>query len=339
LFAPSYGGPEIRAMTRASRLFFDCPPSGFCEQPLLQQRGCLYIARDDQRDRLNRMVEDIRASGGSVAPIDKQEALARVPLLRDTYLAQAALDPDAMDIDVSALQQGFIRGARTAGTMLVTGHRLTSARRRNGVWSIDQGAAPLRAPVLINAAGAWADEVAEACGARAIGLRALRRTALLVDAPAGTDIRRWPAVIDADETFYFKPDASRLLLSPADETPDKPGDVQPDDLDLAIGVDRVQAALDIEVRRVTHRWAGLRTFAPDRIPVVGFDAEVPGLFWCAGHGGCGIQSAPAMARTAAALAKEEDLLSDVAAAGLCVQDLSPHRFAKNPAKRPGRRHR
>jgi D-arginine dehydrogenase len=162
--------------------------------------------------------------------------------------------------------------------------------------------------------------------AQRIGLQPLRRTALLIDPPADTDIRDWPAVIDADEQFYFKPDAGKLLLSPADETPDRPGDAQPDDLDVAIAVDRVEAALDIEIRRVSHRWAGLRTFASDRVPVVGFDAHTAGLFWCAGQGGYGIQTSPALARTAAALAKGEPLPSDVTAAGLNAEDLSPQRF-------------
>jgi D-arginine dehydrogenase len=188
------------------------------------------------------------------------------------------------------------------------------------------------APVLVNAAGAWADGVAETCGALRIGLQPLRRTALLVDPPTGVDIRDWPAVIDADEMFYFKPDAGKLLLSPADETPDKPGDAQPDDLDVAVAVDRVQMALDIDVQRVRHCWAGLRTFAPDRAPVVGFDPRTTGLFWCAGQGGYGIQSAPALARTAAALAKRESIPADVAAQGLKAEDLSPGRFMEAAAR-------
>jgi D-arginine dehydrogenase len=326
LFAPSYGGREIRAVTRASRTFFDRPPQGFCEHPLLTPRGCLYIARADQSIRLERMVETIRASGGKVALIDVKEAMARVPLIRAGYLAAAALDFDAMDIDVDALHQGFIRGARSAGAQLMTGTKATRIQRRNGVWSIELNDVAVSAPVLVNAAGAWADELADACGARRIGLQALRRTALLVDVPAGVDIRNWPAVIDTDEEFYFKPDVTQLLLSPADEIPQAPGDAQPEELDVAIGVDRVQAALDIDVRRVSYSWAGLRTFSPDRVPVVGFDPQVEGLFWCAGQGGYGIQTAPAMARTAAALAKHEDLPLDVAAEGLTATELSPHRF-------------
>jgi D-arginine dehydrogenase len=327
LFAPTYGGREIRAVTRASRSFFDRPPPGFCEHSLLQPRGCLYIARSDQQPRLKQMVDGIRASGGNVALLEAPDARTRVPLLRESYLAAAAFDGDAMDIDVHALQQGFLRGARAAGASVRTGSSVTTARRREGRWCVNLSEGSVSAPVLINAAGAWADEVARTCGARPIGFQALRRTALLVDPPAGVDIRRWPAVIDADEKFYFKPDAARLLLSPADETLEKPGDAQPDEFDIATGVDRVQAALDIEVRRVSHSWAGLRTFSPDRIPVVGFDTLVPGLFWCAGQGGYGIQTAPAMARTAAALAKGESVPDDVAAEGLSASDLSPRRFA------------
>jgi D-arginine dehydrogenase len=326
LFAPSYGGREIRALTRASRAFFDRPPPGFGEHPLLQPRGCLYLARSDQREHLSRMVANISASGGSVAVIDKRDAIERVPLLRDRYVAAAAIDSDAMDIDVDALHQGFLRGARAAGAVLMPGTWVTTPQRRNGVWSIESSDGSVSAPVLVNAAGAWADVVAASCGASRLGLQPLRRTALLVDVPSGIDVRGWPAVIDVEELFYFKPEAGKLLLSPADETPDRPGDALPDDLDVAIGVDRVQAALDIEVERVSHSWAGLRTFAPDRAPVVGFDPRTAGLFWCAGQGGYGIQTSPAMARTAAALARDESLPADVAAQGLVARDLSPARL-------------
>ena len=161
-------------------------------------------------------------------------------------------------------------------------------------------------------------------------MRPLRRTAILVEPPDGIDIHTWPAVIDADEQFYFKPDAGKLLLSPADEILSPPCDAQPEEMDIAVGVDRVQSALNLEVRRISHRWAGLRTFSPDRVPVVGFDAERPGFFWCAGQGGYGIQTAPAMARTAAALAKLESLPADIAVQGLTAQHLSPSRFTRLP---------
>ena len=227
LFTPTYGGREIRAVTRASRGFFDQPPADFCEHPLLTPRGCLYIARPDQVVRLEQMAEAIRVSGGTVSVLEVAQAMARVPLIRRGYLAAAALDSDSMDIDVDALVQGFLRGARALGATLITGALATSIHQGQGIWSVDVGGRTVEAPVIINAAGAWADSVAQACGARRIGLQPLRRTALLVDAPAGIDIRDWPAVIDADEEFYFKPDRTQLMLSPADEIPQPPGERSP----------------------------------------------------------------------------------------------------------------
>ena len=333
LFAPSYGGREIRALTRASRAFFNRPPAGFSEPPLLRDRGCLYIARPDQRERLDEMASEIRTSGGQVAFLSVPDALLRVPLLRREYLAAAAFDADAMDIEVNALHQGFLRGARAAGAALITGSWVRQLSREHGLWSIECAGATVTAPVLINAAGAWADELAHACGARPLGLQPLRRTALLVEPPPGIDVSTWPAVIDTDEEFYLKPDAGKLLLSPADETPAPPGDAHPDEMDVAIGVDRVEAALDIKVQRVTHSWAGLRTFSPDRAPVLGFDADISGFFWCAGQGGYGIQTSPAMARAAAALAKKEPLPADISAEGLTTVDLSPERFAGSNLRR------
>lgn len=330
LFIPTYGGSEVRAITRASRGFFDTPPEGFTESPLLEERGCLYPARKDQKPRLEEMVSSIRASGGDIVKIDAVEALQRVPLLRASYVAEAAYDAASMDIDVNSLHQGYLRGARARGTDIVTANWVRHAERRAGLWHVALAERMISAPVLVNAAGAWADEVARSCDVEPVGLQALHRTAILVDPPADVDIRHWPAVIDCDERFYFKPDAGKLLLSPADETPVEPGDAQPDELDIAIAVDRVQAALDIEVRRVSHSWAGLRTFARDRVPVVGFDAKAPGFFWCAGQGGYGIQTAPALARTAAALARSESLPADVAAEGLRMEEISPWRLNGAP---------
>jgi D-arginine dehydrogenase len=333
LFAPSYGGTEIRALTRASQAFFHAPPVGFSEQPLLRARGCLYMARPDQTRRLELMIEAIVRSGGEMRPIGKADALAMVPALRPDYLATAAFDRDAFDIDVDALHQGFLKGARAAGAVLKTDTRLEHVRREAGLWRVQAADETLEAAVLVNAAGAWADQVAVVCGARPLGLEPRRRTAMLVDPPPGFDISDWPAVIDADEQFYFKPDAGKLLLSPADETPDVPSDVQPDEIDVAIGVDRVQAALDIEVRRINHRWAGLRTFAKDRVPVLGFDPDIEGLFWLAGQGGYGIQTAPAMGRTAAALAQGRAAPKDVADGDLVVQILSPARFSEGAVRK------
>jgi D-arginine dehydrogenase len=272
------------------------------------------------------MVEAIHASGGTLKRVDPAEALTRVPLLRKEYLAKAALDPAAMDIDVNGLHQGFLRGARAFGAILLTNTPVNHVERHNGLWRIASSGGDVSAPVLINAAGAWSDELAKICDVRPLGLQPLRRTALLVEPPPGTDVRNWPAVIDADEAFYFKPDAGKLLLSPADETPSVPGDAFPEELDVAIAVDRVQTALDIDIQHVSHSWAGLRTFAGDRVPVIGFDAQSRDFFWCAGQGGYGIQTAPAMARMVAALAARETVPPQLVGEGLTAAALSPARF-------------
>jgi D-arginine dehydrogenase len=329
LFAPSYGGDTIRAVTRASRAFFDSPPSGFCEYPLLRRRDCLFIARKDQREHLAAILEKNRFSQGQVSAISREQALQRVPLLRSDYLDCALVDTEAMDIDVDALHQGYLRKARSAGARLMTHSRVAAVRRVAGSWAVTLADEIVQAPVLINAAGAWADEFAVMCGVRAVGLQPLRRTAAIVDVPEHVRVDEWPAVIDAEEQFYFKPEAGKLLISPADETPVSPGDAQPDDLDIAIGIDRVEAALAINVKRVFRSWSGLRTFSRDRVPVVGFDPEVTGFFWCAGQGGYGIQTAPGLARAAAALARGDGLPPDIVAERVSPDDLSPARFGRD----------
>jgi len=326
LFAPSYGGRAVRALTRASHHFFLSPPDAFAQAPLLTKRSVMYIARENQLEYLDVMIGEIRRSGGVIDRIQIADALEAVPLLKPDYIAGAALDQDARDIDVDALHQGFLRGAKARGARVITDTGDASFSRSADVWRVELASEAITAPVLVNAAGAWGDEVAIACGAQPVGLQPLRRTAVLVDPPVGVDITHWPAVIDVDEAFYFKPDAGKLLISPADETPVDPCDVQPEELDIAIGVDRVQAALSLDVQRINHSWAGLRTFAPDRAPVIGFDPDVEGLFWSAGQGGYGIQTAPAWARTAAALALREDLPSDISNEGLSPVQVSPSRF-------------
>ncbi len=217
-------------------------------------------------------------------------------------------------------------GARQRGAEIRLDREIVAIRAADGGFTVscaDGGA--FEGQVVINAAGAWADVVAGLAGAAPVGLQPLRRTAVIVDAPPGLDVRAWPAVIDVDEQFYFKPDAGRMA-SPADETPSDPTDAWADDMDVAICIDRMQAAADIPVQRVVRSWAGLRSFVADRSPVIGFDDKVPGFFWLAGQGGYGVQTGPAAARTAAALALGQPLPADVAANGVRAEDLSPARL-------------
>jgi len=331
LFAPNYGSASFRALTRASAAFLRSPPEGFSPQPLLHARGALYLARADQLERLQATLGEMRAADGRLQVLSVEAALAKVPRLRPGYLAAALYEPDVYDIDVAALLQGFLRRGKTLGVQLHVGCRCSALEWRDGAWRLQLNGETLAAPVLVNAAGAWADELATACGAPPLGLQAMRRTAALIDAPEGVTVDAWPVVFDVDEQFYFKPDAARLLISPAEEEPHPPGDVYAEDLMVAVGIERIEAALDLEVRRVGHSWAGLRTFAPDRDPVIGFDGSVPTLFWCAGQGGYGIQSAPACAQLAAALARGEAVPAPIAAEGVTAEVVSPARFTSQAA--------
>jgi D-arginine dehydrogenase len=321
LFSETYGNAVIRALTTGSRDFYLAPPPGFAEAPLLTPRGTLIIARADQQGSLAAQCREMP----QLVPISAAEALARVPVLRPEAVAAAGYDAAAMDIDVHALHQGFLRGARARGASLVTNARVETIERRAGLWQLAAGTQTFAAAVLVNAAGAWADAIGRHAGAADIGLSPRRRTALLFDPPPGHDSTRWPMVLDADEDFYFKPDAGRLLASPADETPSPPCDAQPEELDIALCIDRLQQAADLPVRRVVRAWAGLRSFVADRSPVVGYDAQAEGLFWLAGQGGYGIQTAPALGRLAASLCRGAGVPADLAERGVTEAMLSPAR--------------
>jgi D-arginine dehydrogenase len=236
-------------------------------------------------------------------------------------------DSKAMEIDVNRLHQGYLRGLKARGGEVVTRAEVRDLHRESPGWRVETKAGDFIAPVVVDAAGAWCDEIAELAGAKPVGLVAKRRTAITFDAPDGLDTRNWPLAVGVAEDFYFKPDSGRLMGSPADETPMPPCDVQPDELDIAIAVDRIQAATTLEIARIGRSWAGLRTFAADKTTVVGFDPACAGFFWLAGQGGYGIQTAPAMGRLAAALATGATVPADLAELGVTAEAVSPARFA------------
>jgi D-arginine dehydrogenase len=328
LFIEGYGNAAIRALNRASRPFFDAPPDGFAATPLLTPRGVLMIAREDQLARLDAAEAELSAQA-LVRPerLDAEGCRRLVPMLRPGHIVAGMLDPGATDIDVDALHQGFLRGARSKGATVTADAEIRAIERTAAGWRVESTAGTFEAATLVNAAGAWADVIAAMAGVRPLGLQPKRRTAALVDPPPGMDIRRWPGLIDVDEQFYCKPDAGLLLVSPADETPSEPIDAQPDELDIAIGIDRLQQAADLPVRRVVRSWAGLRSFFADRTPAVGPAADAPGFFWLAGQGGYGIQTAPAMGALAASLITGRPLPDTLAAAGVEPALLSPSRPA------------
>lgn len=326
LYTAIYGNAAIRALTRASRDFLFEPPPGFAAGPLTRPRGCLYLATSAQCEGLRafRALPDVRPA---TRPVEPAEARRLCPVLREGYVAEALLEAGSSDIDVHALHQGYLRLFRRREGRLMNNAEVIELARSGGSWLVRAGNESLTAPIVVNAAGAWADSIAALAGVGKIGLEPRRRTAVLVEPPAGLEIGTWPFVADVDEKFYFKPEAGSLFLSPADETPVEPSDVQPEEWDIAAAVERVQSATTLDIGRLKARWAGLRTFAPDRTPVVGYAAAAPGFFWLAGQGGYGIQTAPALARAAAALVLELPVPADLAQAGVEAAQLAPGRFS------------
>lgn len=323
IYSRTYGPPVIRALSRASAAFLEDPARHGLTHPLLGQRGVLLIGRPDQAEALAAMEA---GQGGALRPVSVAEARTRLPLLRPEYLGGALFDPTASDIDVDALHGLFLRRFREGGGDLRTRAEVTALSREGNRWRVSTPKGDIRADIVVNASGAWADRVARLAGVAPVGLVPKRRTALIVAAPDGVEPGNWPMAVDIDEAFYLKPEAGKLLISPADETPSEPCDAQPEELDIAICVDRIERAFALSVRRIEHRWAGLRSFVADKSPVAGFAPEAPGFFWLAGQGGYGIQTSPALGRAAAALALGRPLPDDIVAAGVTAAALAPGRL-------------
>lgn len=299
-YSETYGGVAIQPLTTRSKAFFESPPAGFTAAPLLTARGGLHIADAASLAALAALEASFAGTGVRIDRLDGERVAARWPQLRREWLAGALWEPDCSDIDVAALHQGFLAGARRAGAMLVTDARVTALSCAAGRWRIDSSAGDFAADIVVDAAGAWGDIVADLAGVRPVGLMPLRRTVAVVEVEprAPADL---PLVVGADGSFYFKPDGGRLWVSPHDEIPCAAADVQPEEYDVALAIDRLERAASWRIRRLERAWAGIRTFAPDRAPVYGFDPDRPGFFWNVGQGGFGIQTAPAAGRLAAAL--------------------------------------
>ncbi len=319
LYSCTYGPPVIRGLSRASGPFFFNPPSKFCPHPLLTPRGVLFIARPDQADTVTKLKNEL---GSAIEHLSAEKAKSLLPMLRGEYLAQALFEEHSYDIDVDGLHQLYLRTLKDLGGKLSTDTEVLGLEKTDGDWLINTSKGEVRAEIVVNASGAWADQIAQLGGVAPVGLVPKRRTAMIVSPAEGMEPEQWPMAVDIDEQFYMKPDGGKLLISPADETPSEPCDAQAEDLDVAICVDRIEKAFDVSVRRIEHKWAGLRNFVADKCPVAGFDPDVEGFFWLAGQGGYGIQSAPALSRTAAALVLGKEIPSDIQDEGVTVNALS-----------------
>ena len=328
MYMQTYGGPLTKGLAVTGRSFLTDPPSDFAASPLLSPREVLYVGRADQIDMLDRFYEENRRRVPTLARLDANQALEQPVPLREDYVAGAVLEPEAEEIDVAALHQGFLRGLRARGGTLMTEAGVTAFARARGLWHAETPAGAYCAPVVVNAAGAWCDAVAARAGVAPIGLQPKRRTAFIFDGPADGGVDGWPMVHDIDDAFYLKPDAGRILGSPADETPSEPCDVYPEELDIAIGADRIMQATTLDIRHIRNKWAGLRSFVRDRQPVAGFDVAAEGFFWLAGQGGAGIMTAPALGAVTAALVTGEPLPQAAAAHGIAAERLGPGRLRR-----------
>lgn len=327
MFTETYGNAAMRALTRAGRRFYESPPPGFTEQPILRPSGVLLVGTAGQRAALEQKYVESAELVDGLEVWTAAQARERVPVYGPEQVAAAVWEPAAKDIDVHALHQGYLRGLRARGGAVQCKAGVEDLVHDRGRWHAHTRAGVFSAPVLVNAAGAWADELGRMAGARRIGLQPLRRTAITFDGPEGVAVNRWPTVIEVEERYYFKPDAGRLLASLADETPSPPCDAQPDEYDVALLVDRLSTATSLTIRRIHSRWAGLRSFVADRTLVAGFDPQASGFFWLAGQGGAGIQTASGAARAAAALITAGALPADLLDIGLTAAELSPARAA------------
>lgn len=328
LFEEHYGPAQVQALTRASRAFYDTPPAGFADAPILSPRGVLYIATAAQRALLDAAYAEALRHAPAARRLDAAALRALVPVLQDG-IVDGFLDEGARDIDVHGLHQGFLRGLRQAGGALWCSAEVTALARAAGLWTVTLAdGRSVQAPVVVNAAGAWADVLGGLAGAAPIGLTPRRRSAFTFGVPEGVDATHWPAVISADESFYIKPDAGQLLGSPANADATTPHDVQPEELDVATGIWRIEEATTLQIRRPSHTWAGLRSFVADGELVVGWDASpmpLPGFFWLAAQGGYGIQSAAGYSLLARNLILGEAVDATLRAQGVDAAVLSPAR--------------
>jgi D-arginine dehydrogenase len=315
MFEPNYGPAPIRALTRAARSTFD-------SLGVLTPRETIFFMTEGQEEAFDALMQ---AQVG-MHEIAIAEAHWKYPLLRVANLKRAILDPGTADIDVDLLHQHYLKTLKSHGG-LVTCNRKVETIVRNGGWTVTAGGESFSAQIIVNAAGAWGDVVADLAGAKPKGLQPKRRSMAVVPMPEGHNAADWPMIGDVGETWYSKAQSGKLLVSPADATPVEPHDAFAEDMALAEGIDRFQQAVTFEITRVEHTWGGLRSFVPDGNPVVGYDADVEGFFWLIGQGGYGIQTSPALSRTAAALVRGEPIPMDVMAEGFNPEDLVPSRFS------------
>lgn len=322
VYAPSYGSDIIRNLTdKSSDLFLAAEKS--IKQSILNDRGFLFIASKEQETALSNLNKEL-SKNVCINTLSGKEIFELVPALRKSYVHSAIYDPRAKDIDVASLHSYYIRKLREAGAQFLLSHKAKHISKHSEGYDVGCDGSNITCKTIVNAAGAWADQIADLAGCKKIGLRPLRRTAFSFN-PPDWDYAKWPVVIDCEEKFYIKPEVNSVIGSPADETIDIPRDVYPEEIDIAVGMDRINMALDFSVKNINSSWAGLRTFTPDRDPAVGYDPQQRDFFWLAGQGGYGIQTAPYLGKLAASMIESKNYNEENEESNL-ITALDPKRF-------------
>jgi D-arginine dehydrogenase len=316
-------------LSTLSRSFFDAPPAGFTEQPLIETNGCLHTATAEEAGQLRSIHASRRNEVDGLELLEPADASARVPIIRteDGAIRAALWEPLAARLDVAELLAGYRKNTLHNGGDILCGAEVVAIEREQDQWKITLAdGRTVLSEKIVNAAGAWGDVIAEMAGVKPIGLSPLRRTMIIFDGPEGEDVREWPAVGGIAGGYYYMSEAGKLMGSSADEVPSAPCDAQPEEYDIALAAYNIESATTLEIKHIHHKWAGLRTFAPDRQPVIGWDPSNPDFFWLVGQGGTGIQTAPALSQLAAGLAMREPIPADLLELGITEQSLGRARL-------------
>lgn len=325
VMSENYGPPLWSRLVTASRPFLENPPDGFANSPLTIDRGALFLGLPDEQEKLKHQASLLAGRGANVSLMSPEDATRLCPVIRSDKFALALYESDCKDIDTNELMAGYQRVLRRLGGHVFTDARVDELAKRDGLWTASTRQGNFSAPIVVNAAGGWVRQIAEMAQLPYRNVTPFRRTAITFDPPATSDIRTWPMTFDVAETFYFKPEAGRVMVSPIDMASSVPCDAQADELEVALAIDRIHKFTTMNVETVKHKWGGLRTFAPDHEPIIGADPEETSFIWLAGQGGNGVMAGPAAARLAASIAVGNGVPQDIARLGITRENISPGR--------------
>ena len=326
IMSENYGPALWSRLVTASRPFLENPPDGFASVPLVTPRGALFLAQSHEESALHDQARELERRGARFEIAEGADVARFCPVIRQSEFGLGLYEPDCKNVDTDALLSGYIRGMRARRGKAFTNAPAQKISFKGGVWKVVTSQGSFEAPIIVNAAGGWVQQVAALAGLGHRNVVPFRRTAITFDPPAGSEIQNWPMTFDVAETFYFKPEAGRIMVSPVDMEPSAPCDAQADELEVAIAVEQIERCTTMQVSNIKHKWGGLRTFAPDHEPVIGADPEHDSFIWLAGQGGNGVMASAASARLAAGIATGQGVPADIGMLGITSENVSPGRI-------------